>query len=658
MNMNRIKNRNLFSKLVLASFSMILFYSTNAQEVTKAKTINDSINGEVHYQYYLANQDTIYNGKFEFNSTKKNQDTKQIVSYNYEGNYSDNQLSGNWVFSHKKLAPLSSFKEKDYKVIFSTSGEEFKIKANFKDGLADGNWQVIRQTFEASKPTDTIFTINANFQNAKMIGALQAKLNATTIQGDFTEEGVLDGDWKINHRINNEDFVEVRNYANGVFKAHYFLKDQQKYTIQHKGLDRDVDDGETWEYIDMNNDYFQILELTNIGFENNTTPFKEVKSVTNKTNRFLKNTLLSFSYFKDYKVWNSLQNKEAIEFGQFKVRKYPYTNIEKKQLKGIVKKAAEVEQILNNFFSNSKIEIGKLTYQSLNTYENVLHQYQEIIPQLKNLIHIIQKPAFEYVDRKLLFSEYKLKFSFNSTIEYTFQKEQILTEHNFPNLPDSEDLSIANFYALINQMHQDVSEIDTDVQRIIEDLSKQEELNEDEERLVAKKEKINKLFSNAKKDETFNEYHEAIAQDVIEFANQSFENYVKLPVSKKKDEIQPTLICFEKLISAYTELADIPRKLDRLDDVYTRTSFNPYLMVDMSERIKERIYKAFENYLFPAIMREVQQNINCSSFSESLNELEKTYNRMVELSDEDTSAIEKELRREKDANAIKKILFK
>ena len=41
-----------------------------------------------------------------------------------------------------------------------------------------------------------------------------------------------------------------------------------------------------------------------------------------------------------------------------------------------------------------------------------------------------------------------------------------------------------------------------------------------------------------------------------------------------------------------------------------------------------------------------------------LNELEKTYNRMVELSDEDTSAIEKELRREKDANAIKKILFK
>jgi hypothetical protein len=81
-------------------------------------------------------------------------------------------------------------------------------------------------------------------------------------------------------------------------------------------------------------------------------------------------------------------------------------------------------------------------------------------------------------------------------------------------------------------------------------------------------------------------------------------------------------------------------------------------MVDMSERIKENIYVAFEKYLFPSLLSDLRNNISCDAYSENLQYLEKIYNRMVELSDQDTSIIEKELKRERDLEEIKRILLK
>ncbi|GGE41717.1 hypothetical protein GCM10010832_22180 [Psychroflexus planctonicus] len=633
---------------------------TTAQEITKAKKINDSIIGEVFFQYYLNNQDTIYNGNFEFNSTQKVKDQEDVVSYNYVGKYQENQKTGKWVFSKKELTPQKKFKEKNYKVTFSTSGSEFKINGNFKDGLADGDWQVVNQKFESSNPTDTLYSISSKFKNAKMVAHFSAASNRVNIDGNFTEDGLLDGNWEIIHRLDNKKLVEIRSYEDGIFKSHYFLINDEKYHIEHVGLDIIVEENENWVDIEIKDDYFKILELTNFGFkeEANKDVVEDIKATTQKSNQFLKNALLSFGYYNEFEVWNSLKGNQAIQFGKFKVRKYTYTKNEKEQLAKLKDQSLQIKESLANFFSNSQIEIGKLNFETLNKYESILKQYQKAYPELDKIVNKLTQPAFEYVDREALLPKFNLEINFNSQLNYTYQEEQITEKHRFPEIPEQNNLSIPTLAKLVGNWHKDVVEIEEEVERILEDLSKQEALNEDEEELVARKTELIALYSNEDEKDNYNEFHEDVAEGVIQYTNQVFENYVKLPVDQKKDEIQSTLTCIEKLLNTYTELADIPRKLDRLDDVYTRTSFNPYLMVDMSERIKERIYKAFEDYLFPELMKEIKQDIDCDEFPKHLNDLERLYNRMVELSDQDTSDIEKELRRVRDADEIKQILLK
>lgn len=640
--------------------ALLLAIKSHSQETTKAKVINDTIVGEAVYQYYINNQDTVFNGSYAFNSTKNIKGKEQVVSYNYEGNYAENQKTGKWVFSRKELTPQNKFKEKDYKTTFLTSGKEFKINANFKEGLADGDWQVVYQKFKSSQPTDTLYSINTKFKDAVMIDRLIAKSSRVNISGEFTDEGLLNGDWEIIHQIDNEKIIEIRTFEKGVFKSHYFLKNNQKYPIQHIGLDTTRVDDENWVDIKIRDQYFQIIELTNFGVESNETASfaKKLLATSQETNQFLKNALLSFGYFNDFEVWNSLRGNQAIVYGKFKVRKFPYSEKEKQQLDDIVSKTEAVDEILDQFFSNSQIEIGKLSFENLSLYESILKQYQKAHPKLNQFVAKISQPAFEYVIREEVFPNLNLEIDFTPQISYSYQEEAKTKEHSFPKVPNNKEYSIKAIYNFVEQLHKDVTEIEANVKQIVEDLSKQQALSEEEEELVAKKAELEALFNNETKDEDFNTYHENLATGVLEFADETFENYVKLPVDQKKDEIQTTLTCFDNLINAYTEIGDLPRKLQRIDDVYTRTSFNPYLMVDMSERIKERIYTAFEDYLFPSLMEEIKQQINCDEFLQKIQNLENIYNRMIRLSDQDTSALEKELRREKDVNEIKRILLK
>lgn len=647
-------NHIIFISLVSVCFLSSVF----AQEDSRIKKLNDSIIGNEVYQYYVSNADTVFNGKYEFNSTKKLKNKEDIVSYNYTGTYTENKKSSDWIFSYKKLKPNKSIKEKDYKINYVTSGVEYKINAQFKNGLADGFWQVIQQGFDFSKPKDTIFTAATTFKNAKMIDSVKAESSRMRVRGALSEDGLLDGDWEITHRINNREFIEVRTYSNGVFNAHYFLIDKTKYDVNYRGLDTSVQENERWVNMKIDEDYFQILDLTNFGFKEKITKIDNIKSLSQETNQFLEKALLSFGYFNDLDVWNSLQGNQGILFGEFKVRKYPFTKTEEKQVKDLVEKLDHIEELLTKFFSNSRIEIAKLSYEDLNKYEAILKQYQKAIPALKKSVEKITLPAFQYVNRNELFPYFNLDFSFSSNLKYSYQKNTITTTHSFPDVPKATSNSIQSFFDLVNESHKDITEMDKKVNLILVDLSKQEELNEDEEELVAKKAEVKSLFSNKKNQDNYTIYHERVSEKVLNYTEQVFESYVSLPVDEKKNAINSTLICFESLIAAYIELADIPRKLNRIDDVYTRTSFNPYLMVDMSERIKERIYKAFEDYLFPELANQMSSEVNCEDLPKTLIELEKLYNRMIELSDQDTSDIEKELRKERDAATIQQILFK
>lgn len=636
---------------------MLVLSEAVSQEISLQKNLNDSIQGMARFQYYLSTKDTIYNGQFQFNSTRKNKGKPTFTSYNYQGNYVENQKEGDWLFSKKTFELQNDFKEKEYVVSAETSGEEFQINAMFQDGLAQGKWVVVNQRYKAAKPVDTTFTVQGFFEEGKMVKNLQAYSKNISIQGEFTENGLLDGNWEILHFNKGEELKEIRRYNKGVFEDHYFIHDNQTYQLLHIGLDTSYTTDENWVEFEMDEAYFQLIKFTNFGIQQPHTLGDEVSLISKKSNQFLKNVLRSFGYYKNLNVWSSLPGNKGVVYGKFKVRKFPFSAKESQQLNEIVNKALATETLLQEFFEDSQIEMGKLTFEKLNLYEAIFNQYQAIYPRLITLVNHVSNSAFEYVNRDELMPYFYTDFTFNSAVEYSYQKEKKIVTHPFPSLPSKQEFTLDSFYKFVDLLHKDVHEIQMEVNNILDDLSKQEALDEDEAALVTKKNTLEQLFNDKANKDNYNPYHAIVAKEVIAYAEELFEEYVKLPLDEKKNTIQSTLACYDRLIESYTRMADIPRKLERLDDVYTRTSFNPYLMVDMSERYKERLYKAFENYLLPTVLNKITTTVDCDLLPKNLSELDKIYNRMIELSEEDTSAMEKELRRERDAATIQEILF-
>jgi hypothetical protein len=79
-------------------------------------------------------------------------------------------------------------------------------------------------------------------------------------------------------------------------------------------------------------------------------------------------------------------------------------------------------------------------------------------------------------------------------------------------------------------------------------------------------------------------------------------------------------------------------------------------MVDMDERVKERVYTAFENYLLPYLLKQIKENISCSKIQKNGENIQTLYDRMLAIRDEDTRDQERALRREKDVDVILQIL--
>jgi hypothetical protein len=153
-----------------------------------------------------------------------------------------------------------------------------------------------------------------------------------------------------------------------------------------------------------------------------------------------------------------------------------------------------------------------------------------------------------------------------------------------------------------------------------------------------------------------NVYHKRYAEHTLNLIEQSFNTYSNLSLDEKKATIKARLKCFEGFIDFHQLLSNLTLKDKRLDDAYTNTTFNPFIMTDMSERIKDRLYNAFYDYLQPYLLDKLEAEFSCQSVEMAMDEITAAYSKMLELSKTDTREEEKALRRERDPKQIMEVL--
>lgn len=639
-------NSTLIIVIILLFLNPSLSYTQTTQQYSGSYSINNNLTGKANIEFYLNGKDTIYNGIFNFSAVQKvNENTYKSTSI--IGKYKNNKKHDSWQFSHKSITPKIILFVDDYKLSQKVDGNETIIEANFNNGNADGKWTITKHKITNSTPTDTSFYAKTYFLNGMNTNDLSITTPALKINGKINNKGFLDGVWQINQLTeNNSEIIEQRIYDNGVLKQHFFLFGNEKITLYNQEATT-----KNFKEVTIDVHFLNINLLTNLTHytaekvadaskENITEHIKNANSLIEKAyNAFVNNSELS--------IWDAIKGSENFSLPKIQLHYFELTKEEKQYLKNIAQLISSNQQLLTNFFDDSQIEISRHAHEELTIYYEVFSLYNYHNQKLLILKQLADNNSFEYLNRKEVLPLIYPNIVFPDSISYEFNDVKKTVSHQFPKNLLPKDATLKLIYQHLKNSNDDIKAITQKTEKITLKYKKIAALKDKEEEMVKKRDKIIFLFENKNDSAAFNSYHKNVTEKVIAQTHKQFKDYSAMVVDAKATKIDSLITCFNNIIELYTSLATLPKKISRLDELYTKITWNPFTYTDMEERVKEKVYKAYENHLLPFVIQKINSSINCDQVIHATYHFNVLYEKMIAIRDVDTKELEKQLKRTK-----------
>lgn len=652
---------------VFMIFGIVLFFSNSvrSQNVFEGPySINDTLKGKAQFEFKLHGGDTIKHGQFSFSSVQQtNEEEQSAIGIRYTGHFYENKKVGQWAYRYKKIRPSSKPELQGFELVTKVSGEEYLVNGRFNEGKAHGAWKVMHHLIVDGHSTDTLFSGEIQYNHGMPVGETRGRIDNVQFRGGFNQQGQLDGEWVITQKLQDQTSIEeYRIYNDGVFVDHYFRFLGEKFVISHVGLDySDVDDKLQVEE-NISSDILQMLKNTHFEIDSpgEISVPEDLKdggsnTIIAQSNKVLDKMLHAFTENAGHNIWQTLNGSVNMSQGKLRLRLYPIEPETNSLLNETVELRNDALNIIDSFFNNPQVDINRHSNEDLNFYNETYWVYQENLRKLSPLIDLFSVSSAKYLDRKALFDYLKPELNYPDTIIYDFRDEIFSRPFRAPEV-QANDGAISFLHSHTSEIHREVVRVEEEVSNLLEKYQKQSRISEKEERLVQKRDSIIRLFSNLDSRDDYNSYHADITDEVVHRTRKWFQQYAELSIERKLNRIDDLLTCFDEVIELYKQLSKIPLRLSDIDEMYTRTVWNPYTYTDMDERIKERLYRAYENIILPTIWDDLVLSIECGKITDKGKNYERIYQKMLSLREQDTKELEREIRRSNSYAEVSEIL--
>ncbi len=640
-----------FSRTILPVVFIQLLFSwelraQNKSEYEGAYTLKgDSIPGKCVYEFELINGDTVKQGRFSYNRTLSVKQESRFEAVEFKGDYAGNSKTGNWVYGLKSFTPVNEPLVNDYSVVYEARGTEKSIQAEFDNDRASGEWISRELKVDSGQVVDTLFTAKANFLNGGFAGGFEGGNAQLKMTGQFSSEGLLNGIWSFEH----ENCIEEREFDNGVMIQHRFKVDNNTYELNYISVTTEDSVSENrLREVEVSRDYFKILTSdrfrlnVNEGSEKNTDRILSWRQLSNEN---LSAALQSFQMESGRAIWNQLPGSDSIQNPRVKLILYPYDNQEQEHLKSIERKAEASLKTIREFYEDAQVDISRHSYEDIAYYFAVFKRYKPILEKVVEVAGKFNSKSFRFINRAIVFPEFFNDDQPESEIQFEFDDQKMQREHDFPDALKSDAAYHNEWLEFTSSAAEDVSRINAEVDKILEKYKKEKRLKEVEEKLVKAGDTVLALYKGEIEGVELNNYHKQAAEKVILFVENTYRNYGMESTENRLKSADSIMTCFKNLVNLFRAQDKLPGQLNRLDELYTRTVWNPYTMTDMEERLKERIYNAFEKDVLPGFLNRLVTEVNCYEVSRDINEFEKIYRLMVKLREQDTKDTERQLKK-------------
>ncbi len=592
--------------------------------------------GDANFGYLISDQDTLLQGDFKMQRSSLDALlAKEDNSFLFSGAFENDYPTGNWKFEFGEFQSDKQTQVVDYQYRVLVSGVQEEAKGKVVKGRPDGPWIYEVNRIADSEVAETLFKSSILFDKGIPQQSFQIENTENTLVGRFLRDGLAHDEWSL---FSSE---EIGSSESWIFKEGVLLRIQ----IEKEGKSTDINftgnNAKTTKTINLDAAYLKTLHL----LQTNTETVDLSKS--NMEPLLAEN---AGYYQKLDTILSQLGKATFLPEFKVKVPYYPLDSLENETLDKLAEQYKMAKGISDFFLSSSQLGILKLSDAEANRLYEVVHTIsKEYLHPLGAFLALKEAGIYEYAARAQVFQ--KLFPQLPSKEIKTPQKEGVSAMPSFvlPNA-DAYDFTGTSLNTAVQIASYALESLQTVEPVLSKKLSKnkrEQELRVLEEQLIAENHALEQLLDTVSN--TLPNAHTKALEHIKSVTD------IKLSEFSSAEDVvsaKALLECYKSMNNLAKAIAALPNQSVEIEETYTDRVWNPFMANLMDEEVKKRITSAYKKVLVPYYLKSTQEDVDCGNVNELVQLMHTTHERILELRDEDTTKLERKLRRENDPKAI------
>lgn len=288
--------------------------------------------------------------------------------------------------------------------------------------------------------------------------------------------------------------------------------------------------------------------------------------------------------------------------------------------------------------ANTQLNIVRLTDSgAADLYERVYKLEESIVKPIDKLLEFDESKILEAVSREELLNYLWPR----SGIGAGFQQRIIDNGIDYP------PKSLRAVFELAANASKSLDSIQQALGTKLNIDQRQRDLIQIEDQLIAQSKKISLLVDSLQAITSGN-----VRQALLNMKSKTEDDlsrYSGLQNEKAKlDYGRQLLVCQQRLLELVNATGALPAQAGEIEQLYKDDIWNPHMAVIMVDDVKKRITAAYGKVVIPDLLNRLIADLNCDNAANYVSLMKSLYQRMLEMREEDTSKMERKLKREDD----------
>lgn len=594
--------------------------------------------GEADYTYMIKGVDTILDGAFSMNRSNLNallQNTDAFFSFN--GGFTNGYPEGKWMFQFGEFQSESDTEVVGYQYRVKVSGTQHEAQGNIVQGKPDGVWTYTVKEIENSEVSKTVFASTIEFDKGIPQKSFRIENEHNSLVGRFLRNGLAHDEWSL-YSDEDPNTSESWHFNEGT------LEKTISSSADGKTITRNLwSKSEQGKIIDLDKNFIHLMRIQQQESDSSDAAIKGIRQLL----------MNNMGHYDDLNVFlSALGNSEFTPGFKVKVAHFPLDSTENAQLQSLASRYVNAAKTSKSLLENTQLNILRRSDEEAQFLYKVVAKISDtFLNPVGKLIDYRNQGILEYVSREQLFKNILVDGIPSKTI--TVNREEGTQDYLGPRAAEFEfsKETIADLHQLTDYVSLSIESIARTLNRKLLKDSKQQEFIALEEQMIAHSNHIGQVVDSVK--QGLSKSERAALNSIQDLAEAQLERYATMEDEKIKSDFGREVIdCLKQLDGLTDAIAQLPERWETIEEKYRDDIWNPFMATIMNEEVKKRVTSAYRNVLIPYLLNEVESNLNCENAEGYKNLFNNSYQRMLEIRDENTSKLERKLKKEQDPKIV------